>query len=158
MASRLNFFSLVLAMLVLCSCADEQFDPLQAVEKGDYQEALLHWYNDRENPESQNYIGVMHYMGLGMEQRDPGKAKEWFEQAARTGYAPAQYNLGMLYRNGDGIERDLSKSFLWIYAAYSQKHPNADLYIKSLAGQVGANTLNKIKKEAEPYIPPEHLQ
>ena len=146
----------VFLALCLCSCdRDEQLDPLHAVEAGDYDAALEYWYSNESELEAQNYIGVMHYMGLGMEQRDPAEASEWFERAAKQGYAPAQFNLGILYRNGDGVDMDLYKSFLWIYAASSQKHPNTDAYLDSLAGQVGANVLRRIKKEAKPFIPPD---
>ena len=138
----------------MCACdRDGQIDPLSAVEAGDYQAALDYWHSNESELESQNYIGVMHYMGLGMERRDPTTASEWFRRAAREGYAPAQFNLGMMYRSGDGVEQDLYKSFLWIYAASTQKHPNTDIYLESLSGQVGANIIGRIKQEAEPFIP-----
>ncbi|MDQ2092206.1 SEL1-like repeat protein [Marimonas arenosa] len=39
------------------------------------------------------------------------------ERAAARGHAEAQYYLGLLYRSGRGVEKDLSKSFNWLLAS-----------------------------------------
>lgn len=40
-------------------------------------------------------------------------AFECFSFAAQKGYVPAQYNLGVMYRNGTGVERNYEKAFDW---------------------------------------------
>lgn len=44
-------------------------------------------------------------------------AFEYFSFAAQKGYAPAQYNLGLMYRNGHGVERNYEKAFEWFEKA-----------------------------------------
>ncbi|MGV0006148.1 MAG: tetratricopeptide repeat protein [Candidatus Porifericomitaceae bacterium WSBS_2022_MAG_OTU9] len=153
MAARVCLVMLFALSLFACTGSKQQFDPLLAVQKGEYNKALDHWYKQQESSlEAQNYIGVMHYMGLGVPQ-DHKHASEWFERAARAGYAPAQFNLGIVYRNGYGIKQDMYKAFLWMYAANTQQHQRADTYMKGMAGLVGANIVNRARQEAEPFIP-----
>ena len=49
--------------------------------------------------------------------RDYRQAAGWFEQAARQGDPEAQNNLGVIYANGLGIEKDLKKAYLWFALA-----------------------------------------
>lgn len=44
-------------------------------------------------------------------------AFKYFSFAAQKGYAPAQYNLGVMYRNGHGVERNYEKAFEWFEKA-----------------------------------------
>ncbi|MBC7452131.1 MAG: sel1 repeat family protein, partial [Massilia sp.] len=38
----------------------------------------------------------------------------WFRQAAERGDAYAQFNLGLMYKKGDCIERDYARAFKWL--------------------------------------------
>jgi TPR repeat protein len=38
------------------------------------------------------------------------KAIEWYQKSAMKNYAPAQYNLGTMYDQGLGVEKDLKKA------------------------------------------------
>lgn len=49
--------------------------------------------------------------------RDPERAAALFANAAARGEAEAQYYLGLLYRNGTGVEQDLTTAFNWFLAA-----------------------------------------
>ena len=40
-------------------------------------------------------------------------ARNWYEKAAVQGDADAQYNLGALYENGQGITQDYDKARTW---------------------------------------------
>jgi len=44
---------------------------------------------------------------------------------AKKGYAEAQYNLGWLYANGNGMKVDMQKAFYWWEAAADQGHADA---------------------------------
>lgn len=48
---------------------------------------------------AQNNLGLMYFLGEGVPQDDP-QALEWFLKAAEQGHADAQFNLGMMYENG----------------------------------------------------------
>ena len=38
------------------------------------------------------------------------KAIEWYEKAAEQGHAEAQYNLGNMYHQGDGVDVNYKKA------------------------------------------------
>ena len=52
-------------------------------------------------------------------------AAKWFEKAASTGHAQAQYNLGFLYYEGKGVARDIDTAFAWIERAANQGYAKA---------------------------------
>ena len=52
----------------------------------------------------------MYYNGVEVEQNSP-KAFELYHKAAEQGFALAQYNLAVMYQNGEGIEQKFSGSF-----------------------------------------------
>ena len=41
----------------------------------------------------------------------------WFRKAADQGFAPAQYNLGLIYANGRGVPVDYAEAFKWFTGA-----------------------------------------
>jgi len=58
---------------------------------------------------SQNRQGVESFEGKDGKV-DYASAKDWFEKAANQDYAYAQYNLGILYLYGLGVEKDVNKA------------------------------------------------
>lgn len=70
------------------------------------------------DPKAQNELGVMYYTGEAVSknsagdvlENDPELAAGWFYRSAEQGYADAQFNLGLLYANGEGVELDASKA------------------------------------------------
>jgi len=57
--------------------------------------------------------------------RDPARAAELFHGAAARGDSEAQYYLGLLYRRGTGVEKDLKAAFSWFLAASEAQHREA---------------------------------
>lgn len=57
--------------------------------------------------------------------QDFNKAFEWYQKAASNGLAEAQYKLGMLFGNGDGVPKDSGKAFEWYLKAAMQGHAGA---------------------------------
>ena len=55
-----------------------------------------------------------------------------FSIAAEAGLHLAQYNLGILYFTGQGVEQDYEIAFRWTEAAALQGHPGAQLNLGSL--------------------------
>jgi TPR repeat protein len=41
------------------------------------------------------------------------EAVKWFRKAADQGLAPAQYNLGVCYANGEGVPKDVVMAYMW---------------------------------------------
>ena len=39
---------------------------------------------------------------------------KWYTLAAEQGDADAQYNLGVMYENGDGVPQDYVRAHMWV--------------------------------------------
>lgn len=125
------FLWCVLALLVSCTGHD---DPRETFERGDYEKAYALWMPlAREgNHEAQNYIGIHHYLGLGVTQ-DYQEAVKWFASAARAGFPDAQRNYGEMFQYGRGVEQDDYQAFMWYFAASQQKHEIAGILLEDLS-------------------------
>ena len=55
------------------------------------------------------------------------KAASWLESEARRGNQYAQYNLGMMYCKGCGVEKDNKKAIRWLKSAAKQGHAGAQI-------------------------------
>src|SRR5262249_44744422 len=53
------------------------------------------------------------------------RANEWYRRGAEKGYASAQLNLGMLYADGRGVERDYKRAVDWFRMAADQGNATA---------------------------------
>ncbi len=53
------------------------------------------------------------------------KAAAWFREASENGVANARYNLGVLYHQGLGVERDLGRALYWYREGAKLNHPEA---------------------------------
>ena len=57
---------------------------------------------DSGNADAQNRLGVLYWMGDGVN-RDRTQAVQWYRKAARQGNADAMFNLGAAYYDGEGV-------------------------------------------------------
>jgi len=64
------------------------------------------------HPAAMFNMGAM-YMSGSVESvaKDLNQAREWFEKAAAANIVEAAINLGNMYREGYGVEKDLTKAF-----------------------------------------------
>ncbi|WP_420213756.1 tetratricopeptide repeat protein [Escherichia coli] len=63
---------------------------------------------------------------------DTRKAILWYKEAAEQGYAHAQYTLGLIYRNGSGINVNHYESQKWLKLAAKQHYKNAERLLAGL--------------------------
>ena len=49
----------------------------------------------------------------------------WYRKAAEQGYANAQYNLGVMYDNGEGVPQDYQEAMSWYRKAAEQGNASA---------------------------------
>ena len=54
--------------------------------------------------------------------------REW-RPLAKQGYAQAQYNLGIMYRYGEGVPQDDAKALQWWRKAAEQGNANAQFFL-----------------------------
>jgi len=59
--------------------------------------------------------------------RESAEATNWVHDAAERGNRDAQYDLGIRYRDGEGVpNKDLTEAYTWLRKAASQGHPAAN--------------------------------
>jgi hypothetical protein len=57
--------------------------------------------------------------------QDHQEAAKWYRLAAEQGDAFSQYNLGLLYLNGQGITQDYIRAYMWFDLVANKGHNNA---------------------------------
>ena len=68
----------------------------------------IHDLIERCHPLLQNGLGDMHHLD-----ENDKKAVHWYRKAAEQGYAEAQFNLGLAYDNGEGVEQNFEEAVAW---------------------------------------------
>jgi uncharacterized protein len=51
---------------------------------------------------------------------------KWFKKAGKKGHNKAQFNLGAMYINGDGVNQSMKEAKYWINLALNNGHPRAE--------------------------------
>ena len=73
----------------------------------------------------ENHLGVEYDKGIG-EPQSAALGAYWFDQAARLGYAKAQYNLASDYYSGRGVPQNYAKANVWFRVAARQGYKWAE--------------------------------
>ncbi|EKP0296607.1 sel1 repeat family protein [Aeromonas veronii] len=60
------------------------------------------------------------------------KQASCYRNSAELGDAIAQYNLGVIYSNGEGVKRDFKQAFVWFRKAAEQGHSESQLAIADM--------------------------
>ncbi|HQT43596.1 MAG TPA: hypothetical protein PLD79_06325, partial [Halothiobacillus sp.] len=87
--------------------------------------------------------------------KDYGQAIKWYRAAAVQGYAPAQYNLGVMYLEGNGLPKpDLVAAYGLLRPLVEQGNASAITTMKDLSPkmseaqiQQGQNLAAKIREK-----------
>ncbi len=113
---------LFVLVLALASGAQAQSyrDGLDAFRAGEIQEAFDVWKPLAEagNPSAQFGLAVIYEKGSDSVPQDLDSAARWYELAAVQGHTAAQNNLGHMYSQGLGVQRDKARAVeLWKEAA-----------------------------------------
>jgi outer membrane biosynthesis protein TonB len=75
--------------------------------------------------EAYRYIGDIFYNGGNNTSRDFSKAFAAYSRAAAGNNAEAQYMLGVMYRNGQGCDKNIGLAKVWLGKAAAQGHVKA---------------------------------
>ncbi len=57
------------------------------------------------------------------------KALQWYHKAAEQGYAEAQFNLGLMYFEGQGVPQDYAEAVRWHRKAAEQGYARAQFLL-----------------------------
>ena len=77
----------------------------------------------------------MHIHEKGDGALDYPEAVESCRKMAEQGFAPAQYSVGVFYRDGESAEKDNAKAVKWFRKAAEQGHLAAQESLGALAGE-----------------------
>ncbi len=72
------------------------------------------------NPAAQNHLGFLYVSGEEGVTQDGAAAAKWFRLAADQGVAGAQFNLALIYANGNGVPKDSIQAAHWCRLAAEQ--------------------------------------
>ena len=98
-----------------------------------------------DNAVAQHDMAVIYTSGQGGVPINYNRAQKWFLEAAHNGIANAQYNLGVLYHQGIGVQKDIPRAVQLYRVAATNNHPEA-LYNLAIAYIEGVGT------ESDPQI------
>ena len=117
--------------------ADAMFEVGKYYEAGDYTEQnwkeAIYWYEkaiENNHPRAMLYLGRILLGGINILKADIPRALTLIEQAANAGDAESQFQLGILFENGEAVEQDLPSAIRWYQAAAQQKYPDAKAAMK----------------------------
>lgn len=128
--------AVVVSMLTYFAVLKNPMDASTAMAKGYYQHAFTLLLPEAEagDPVAQNQLGILYYLGMGVEQNQQ-LASQWFLKSALQKNANAQINMGRQYQNGLGVGIDTMRAYAWYRQARNNKNENAELHMKLITGR-----------------------
>ncbi len=120
-----------------------------AYDAGDYKTARQKWtvLAKQADPAAMRNLGHLYRKGLGVKQ-SAAKARDYYHQAARLDFAPAQMNLAMMYLTGmtngkadgkprpDKLAYDGKQGFFWLERAAAGGYRPAIDYLRQMKMRV----------------------
>ncbi|HUK23403.1 MAG TPA: tetratricopeptide repeat protein [Terriglobales bacterium] len=85
-----------------------------------------------------------------LERQDYSAAAGWFRKAAMQGLPQAQQQLGMLLKQGQGVNMDKFEAYVWLQVSYdagNQSAPVANALLE-LGAALGSNQIEQAKSKA----------
>ncbi len=144
----LRLFIILFMALSVSSCS-ESTDPYTAYDNRNYESA-------RENLlplVGKNDLKAITFLAAVCQiERNYDEAIKLYTKAARQNYASAQYNLGILLREGRGIERNVIQAYGWFHLASEQDHSKAKEQLFSMVSELSANQTIKAKAWAKDQL------
>ncbi len=100
----------------------------------------IRWYAsaaEQGQMDAQYALALIAMDGAGGAARDEETAALWMQESARRGHVFAQFDLGNMYAQGDGVAQSDSDAAIWFEAAANQGHRDAqyNLGVMFLAGR-----------------------
>ncbi len=104
------------------------FTYARALHKAKRYQQAVDWYQKSANRGfslAQNNLASFYEIGLGGLVKDKKKAFSLFMSAAETELTIAEFNVGVMYRDGDGVEKSEFQALKWLERASNGKFPGA---------------------------------
>ncbi len=88
-----------------------------------------HTLAKQKNAEAQYQLALYYYEGKDNVTQNYHKAKKWFEESAKQGYALSQYYLGRMYYYGQGVKQNYEEAQHWFKEAADANIAKAQYYM-----------------------------
>ncbi|MGL4286290.1 MAG: hypothetical protein ACRCVA_08115, partial [Phreatobacter sp.] len=103
------------------------------------------------NGKAMHNLAVMFAQGALSERPDYRTAAQWFRRAADYGVADSQFNLGILYARGLGVDQSLAESYKWFALAALGGDQDAAKKRDEVAGRLDAQTLVAVRLAVQTF-------
>lgn len=90
------------------------------------------------DPEAMEKVAMSYLNGENGAEADPEQAVYWFRKLAEAGIPTGQFNLGLHYAKGFGVDRDFKTALRWMQKARENGDPDAADIIEKLSRAVEA--------------------
>jgi len=101
---------------------------------------------------SQRQLGVMHYLGQGIDV-DYAIAHEWLSKAAAQGDDVAQVTLGVMNREGHGVPQNNVRAHMWFSISAQAGNQTAGIHLEGLASAMTTEEITQAEQLAEEWQP-----
>lgn len=98
-------------------------------------------------------LAIYYAYGNGDVPVDMGVAAGWFEKAAERGVVDSQFNLAILFENGQGVKPSLPDAYFWYSIAGAQGDQTAAARIDALETQMSEADVSAAKARIESFTP-----
>ena len=111
------------------------------------QPLVLEWFlkSARKGNAGAQTIVADYYMASPLDQ-DKVEAAKWYAEAAKQRDAHAQAQLGYMYKDGKGVEKDPKQGFQWFWSAHQileeQSQTALEESLQALGGRLITNSVN----------------
>ena len=140
---------LVLAFPAVHLAGADSAAALQAFQRGQYGKAFDEWLPlaAQGDPDAQFGVGFLYTSGAvwGVPVSYATAAK-FYLSAAEQWHAGAQYNLGLLYYDGQGVRQDLVQAFVWFDLAAAGGLPQALTALDRVAERLSPDQIEKAQE------------
>lgn len=94
----------------------------------DVQQAII-WYKRAGDAEALYKLGQIYCEGAVGIDKDAREAIQYFTKAAEEGNTDAEFAIGNMYRQGNGVAIDDQKAFHWLFKAANNGHADAQYQV-----------------------------
>ena len=117
-----------------------------AWEKNEFDTAYSIWLPsaERDDPRSQNAIGLLYLYGEGVEKNIP-KAMTWLKRSSKLGYSEATFELAKIYDEGEGVPENNIEAISFYELAAKQGSVSALVNLGWMHDQGEGVVVNKPK-------------
>jgi TPR repeat protein len=84
--------------------------------------------------------------------QDYAQAVRWYREAASRGHIQAQFNLGIMYFEGKGVEKELRSAYYWLAVASEQGDEDARAQLRKVAANMSAAQITEAETRAKDWM------